>query len=136
MLSVESEKKLSQCHSLLQAVIRHAAREMDMNVSCGHREQDEQDAAFTSGKSKVQWPNGKHNSLPSLAVDVQPLINGKIIWGNTPREMFQIGYMSGRIMQAAKDMDVKVRWGADWDGDIDTIETDFLDSFHFELVKP
>jgi hypothetical protein len=41
-------------------------------VICGHRGQQEQDAAFKSGASRVQFPNSKHNKQPSLAVDIAP----------------------------------------------------------------
>jgi hypothetical protein len=45
---------------------------IDFKILCGHREEKEQNEAFNKGNSKLKWPQSKHNSLPSLAVDIAP----------------------------------------------------------------
>lgn len=42
----------------------------DIAVLCGYRDKAGQDKAFKDKASKVQWPNSKHNRMPSDAVDV------------------------------------------------------------------
>ena len=47
-------------------------------IVCGHRNKEDQNKAFAEGKSKLKWPKGKHNKLPSQAVDAAPYISGNI----------------------------------------------------------
>lgn len=44
----------------------------DITVLCGFRGEKEQNEAYAKKASKLQWPNSKHNKLPSLAVDMAP----------------------------------------------------------------
>jgi peptidoglycan L-alanyl-D-glutamate endopeptidase CwlK len=98
-----------------------------LQVLEGHRGQVAQDLAFEQGKSKVKWPNGKHNADPSLAVDVMPL---PIDWG----DMKRLHYFAGFVMAIAKSKGINLRWGGDWDGDTILGEpNDDWDKPHFEL---
>jgi len=45
---------------------------LTLTVSCGFRNEADQEAAFAAGTSKEHWPNGKHNRRPSDAADVEP----------------------------------------------------------------
>jgi hypothetical protein len=82
---------------------------------------------FRQGKSKLRAGQSKHNSDPSRAVDVAPY---PIDWNNMHRFYLLAGFM----FQAASQLDIKLRWGMDWD--MDWIHTDqtFFDAPHFELV--
>lgn len=76
--------KISTCHPALQA-LAHAliARQdlpFDLTVLCGHRSQADQDAAVRSGASRLKWPKSKHNQLPSMAIDIAPIVDSKISW--------------------------------------------------------
>lgn len=80
-LGKKSEEKLATCHPDIQRLVRAVATGVDkgecsgvhdITVVCGHRGQKEQDQAYKDGTSKKQWPGSKHNSLPSLAVDMAP----------------------------------------------------------------
>ena len=44
----------------------------DLTILWGHRGEKDQNEAFAKGTSEKQWPNSKHNKLPSLAVDMVP----------------------------------------------------------------
>lgn len=76
-----STAHLETCHPLLITLFRRVIKRTDlphdMSIICGHRGKAAQDAAFASGNSRVRWPRGKHNKLPSQAVDVVPFINDK-----------------------------------------------------------
>lgn len=126
-LSQKSIERLASCHSDLRLLFSEVAKHYDITILCGHRNKEEQDEAFRSGKSKIQWPNGKHNSFPSLAVDVVPY---PIDWNDKIRFYHFAGFVRG----IAARLDMKIRWGGDWDGDFDFKDQNFFDLPHFELV--
>ena len=67
-----SKKRLATCHEDLQRLFNEVIKRVDCTVLCGHRGELEQNQAFKDGKSKVKYPDSKHNTFPSLAVDVGP----------------------------------------------------------------
>ena len=73
LFSQTSKARLSTAHPDLQRLFNEVVKHWDCTIVCGHRGKEEQDKAFAEGKSKVKWPNGRHNKLPSLAVDVMPI---------------------------------------------------------------
>jgi len=79
--SRSSLAKLDTCHPVLKLLMTRVldASPHDMTVLCGHRNQEDQDRAYVLGNSKLKWPNSKHNSTPSMAVDVAPY---PVDWNN------------------------------------------------------
>lgn len=73
-LSNRSIAKLNECSPELQK-LAYAIEGLDIpfTVLCGHRNEAEQNEAFQKKNSKLPWPNSKHNSKPSKAIDVAPL---------------------------------------------------------------
>jgi hypothetical protein len=126
VFGAQSEKHLAACHPDLQRVLREAIKYIDFSVTCGFRNQADQDRAFAEGKSKVKWPNGEHNQSPSRAVDVAPY---PLNWNDA--EAFTL--LAGVIYGIACMMGIKLRIGADWDGDFNTLEHSFKDRPHIEL---
>ena len=129
--------RLSTAHPDLQRLMHAAMAKqlMDFSVIQGHRGQVEQDAAFASKASKVQWPNSRHNSNPSLAVDIAPY---PIRWGDAkdPQRGKAIGNfyrLAGIVLATARELDINVRWGGDWNMDGDIYDQKFDDLPHFEL---
>lgn len=122
--SIEALKTLDM---RLQLVMNAAIKHVDFTILEGHRGKAEQDQAYRTGKSKVRWPNGKHNQFPSLAVDIAPY---PIDWADTERFV----YFAGFIMGAAAMLGVQLRWGGDWDRDTEVEDETFRDLGHFELM--
>lgn len=122
-----SEQRLATCDPRLQKLLREAIKSVDFTVLCGHRGEDEQEDAFRTGKSKVRFPNSKHNSLPSVAVDIAPY---PIDWSDHRAFARLAGYV-GRI---AHEQGIEIRWGGDWDGNWRSNDS-FVDLPHLEL-KP
>ena len=123
-----SKKNLAQCEGQLQDLFNEVIRYFDCSVICGHRNEHDQNEAFHSGRSKIKWPNGTHNSKPSYGVDVLPY---PIEWNNTDRMYMFVGFVRG----IASSMNIKIRCGADWDGDFNTKDQSFHDLPHFELIR-
>ena len=92
---------------------------VDFEVICGHRNEKDQNQAYEDGKSKLKYPNSKHNIIPSLAVDLAPR---PIDWSN--KEAFC--HLAGIITATAHSLGYTVKWGGDWHT--------FKDYPHFEIV--
>ena len=124
-----SARRLDSCDSKLQLLMQTvlAKSKCDISILCGHRNKEDQDAAFQSKRSKVSYPNSKHNSSPSRAVDVAPY---PIDWDDLKR--FET--LADLVLDVADDLDIAVRWGGDWDMDGDRTDQTFNDLPHFELL--
>ena len=122
-----SKERFNTLELDLQLILTYAIRVYDFKIIGGHRVRAEQDRVFSKGLSKVEWPNSKHNSFPSRAVDIAPY---PIDWDD--RERFV--YLAGIIKGIAATKDIAIRWGGDWDQDNDLHDQSFMDLPHFELV--
>ena len=86
------------------------------------------DKAFDEGRSKVKYPNGRHNAKPSKAGDVCPY---PVDWDDLAR----FRYFAGFVLGVASQMGINIRWGGDWDSDTFTKDNKFNDLPHFELKE-
>jgi len=125
--SEQSEKKLQTCHADLQAVVREAIKLTNLTVMEGTRDEATQNAAFAAGKSKLKYPDGKHNSLPAKAIDIAPY---PVDWTN--RERFT--FLAGIMLATAAAMKIDLRWGGDWNKNGEIGDNKFDDLVHFELA--
>ena len=122
-----SRARLDTCHPLLIEIMEEAIKLVDFSVLCGHRGEKEQQEAVNRGASKVLFPNSKHNTSPSVAVDIAPY---PIDWDNTER----FAHLGGIVKGIAHEKGIKIRCGFDWDCDGDITDHKFMDYPHFELV--
>ena len=124
-----SRKQLSTADGRLQELAHIVLKIKDHSVIKGHRNQREQHTAYLDGHSELDWPNGRHNALPSLAIDVQtyPL-------PDTNQELREEQlYLLGLYKGVAYMKDIPVRSGSDWDRDGEIADNSFDDFFHVEL---
>lgn len=119
--------KLATCDPRLQKVFNEVIKHFDCTVIEGHRGEEAQNKAFAEGKSKLKYPQGKHNKTPSLAADVLPY---PIDWNDTNR----MRYFAGFVVGIAATMGIKLRWGGDWNQNTELKDNSFNDLPHFELV--
>jgi peptidoglycan L-alanyl-D-glutamate endopeptidase CwlK len=130
-----SQERLKTCFSDLQILFNRIIRSYDCSILCGHRGETEQNEAFRQGYSKLQYPNSKHNIVPSLAVDVAPYEVTGIDTGK-----LQLAHFAGFVKGVAEEMLIeglithRIRCGVDWDSDNDVDDTKFWDACHFEIV--
>lgn len=129
-LSDKSKKILETCHEDIQRLCYEAIKYFDFTVLEGHRGEDAQNAAYAKGLSKVRWPNGKHNSNPSLAVDLAPY---PIDWKAGEKMNQRFVLLAGFMLCLAAQKGIKLRWGGDWNMNMDTRDEGFRDLPHFEL---
>jgi peptidoglycan LD-endopeptidase CwlK len=126
-LSKSSLDKLSTCDPRIQEVILEAIKYYDFTVLVGHRTKEDQDKAVAEKKSTKAWPNSKHNSLPSRAIDIAPY---PIDWSDLPRFALLVGFIIG----LAKARGINLRSGLDWDDDGVIKEHTLIDGPHIELI--
>ena len=133
-----SRARLETCDGRLQLLFERVVEKYDCTIVYGHRGKKEQNDAFKLGKSKLKYPSSKHNSVPSQAIDVSPWVElenvpGKygIPWGDLER----FRHFSGYVLGMAHAMGLNIRWGGDWDQDMDYKNNSFNDLVHFELVE-
>lgn len=124
-----SKARLDTCHPELQRLFREVVKHWDCTILTGHRGKRAQDEAWTTGRSKVRWPEGEHNDWPSNAVDAAP-------WPVPDWEDVKVFYtFAGFVMGVASQLGIPIRWGGDWDGDRDLNDQTFNDLVHFELEE-
>lgn len=128
-----SAENLAECHPDLRAIFNEVIKTVDCSVICGHRNEADQTAAVMAGNSKVNFPNSKHNSQPSMAADVVPY---PIDWEDARRFYFFAGYVfaTAEKLRSRGRISHGLRWGGDWNGDMRSSDNQFDDLPHFELV--
>lgn len=117
--SPDSLQKLSTVDERLQQICNEVIKKYDFRVIIGHRNQEDQGEAVRSGKSKTPWPTSKHNSKPSMAVDLAPC---PIDWEDIDRFHELNAYMQ---VEAA-NLGYKIIWGGSF--------ISLKDYDHWELV--
>jgi len=130
--SLKSQDRLNTCHPLLQELFREVVKDDDCSIFEGHRNRRRQNEFFRQGKSRVKWPDGKHNVMPSMAVDAGPWLEKKGIPWDKPKQFY---FFAGKVRAKARELGIQVRWGGDWDGDGDVTDQQFNDLPHWELLS-
>lgn len=131
-----SLKNLLTTTNKIQTVF-HAALALqliDISIIEGVRGKAEQNRYYDLNKSRVQWPDGKHNVLvegdKSRAVDAGPYINGKISYDHR-----HCCFLAGIVLGVGSVMGINLRWGGNWDMDHEPItDQEFQDLVHYEEI--
>lgn len=127
-----SKARLSTCHADLQIIFNEVIKYVDVSIICGHRGKEEQNAAFDAGYSQVQFPDGKHNTIPSMAVDVTPYPE---MYSDANELRRLAGYVIATAQQLYNQGKIShlITNGSDWDNDFDEEDHRFIDLPHYEL---
>lgn len=118
--SKSSLDKLATVDRKLYDICIEVLKELDITILVGHRNQQDQNIACASGRSRTPWPTSKHNSSPSQAVDVAPY---PIDWNDT--EGFK--KLNDLMQAAAQKLGYNIKWGGDF--------TTLSDKDHWELEQ-
>jgi len=103
-------------------ILNELIKIMDVTVIEGLRSADRQKELLAKGATKVKY--SKH--MDGKAVDIAPY---PIDWKD--RDRFH--YMGGMIRGIAKQLNVPIRWGGDWDSDGEVKDNGFDDLVHIEI---
>lgn len=127
---VESQRQLATCDPRLQALANEAIKYADFSILEGHRGKEAQNAAYAKGTSKLPWPKGNHNALPSRAFDFAPF---PIDWSSKATALCRFTFIAGILRTVAVQQGVAIRFGWDWNRNLDPRDETFLDWGHVEL---
>lgn len=117
-------------HPRLQLVLDEAIKSVDFTILEGHRGEAAQNAAFAAGLSKLKYPFGNHNAVPSKAADIAPY---PIDWTDKATALGRFYFLMGVCKACADRLGVKVRFGFDWNRNLDPRDESFIDLDHIEL---
>lgn len=141
VLGAKSKGRLAGVSPKLVAVVERAIEltTQDFTVTEGVRTLARQKELYAQGRTApgpvvTATLNSKHRVQPDgygHAVDIPPY---PINWDNTLENLARFDAVSKAMFAAAKELKVKIRWGADWDQDGKPRERGESDSPHFELV--
>ena len=126
--SDRSKKNLESCDIRIQLISYELIRRFDNSIICGFRGQEKQDEAFQYGFSKVQFPDSDHNVYPSKAWDVIP-------YPTKFRKKLPFYFMAGCIFAIAFSLKIKIKWGGDFNQDMNFYNDDWLDLAHFAVIE-
>jgi len=149
-----STDKLMTCHKDIRKLFNKVVQKYDCTVLEGARTLERQKELFNSGRSKTM--NSKHLRVNgvSRAIDCVPY---PISWGELEERKlrfalenrtdnlselmndYKIAYarfyhFAGYVKGVAEEMNIKIRWGGDWNGNFDLKDQTFFDLPHFELL--
>ena len=117
-----SKERLRGVDTRLVNVLNELIKIMDVTIIEGLRSKQRQEKLLKEGKTKTKF--SKH--IEGKAVDLAPY---PIDWED--RDRFH--YMGGMIRGIAKQLNINVRWGGDWDSDGETKDNRFDDLVHVEI---
>ena len=128
--SARSQAVRDQLCPELQGLVDDLLVYMDVSLTTGHRTENAQNDLYPK-YTKVQWPNSKHNSFPSLAIDLQPYPYPD----NENDLRAGLGYMAGLARCIAESRGFQIRWGGDWNRNGDVTDNNFDDLFHIGVYE-
>lgn len=133
--SSKSKSKLETCHKDIQLIFNEVIKTFDCTILEGHRSLERQLKLYNQGKSQINGVDkkGKHNYLPSKAVDV---VAYPINWNDTNTHYYFAGYVKGiaQILYDEGKISHKIRNGADWNCNNNIHDQNFNDLVHFEII--
>ena len=130
-LGKTSLARLKGVDETLVNVVKRAIEisEVDFTVLEGVRTMERQRELYAQGRTApgkiVTWTM-KSRHIEGKAVDLVPY---PLDWN----DLEKFNKIKDAMFQAAKELDVNLRWGADWDSDGKYREKGEYDSPHFEL---
>jgi peptidoglycan L-alanyl-D-glutamate endopeptidase CwlK len=135
--SATSQERLDSCHVDIQVIWAELKNWVNASVFCGHRGKEAQNKAYMENKSKLKFPDSKHNLSPSMAVDSGPFFieihntdwNDKLAFARFAGRVDQI---TDQLLKEGK-ITHSIIWGGDWDGDNRSTDQRFMDLPHFQL---
>jgi len=125
--SIHSNLLLATADERLQALCNEVIKHYDFSVIEGHRSLQRQKELYEEGKSQIDGvvKKGKHNYMPSLAVDVLPYKKGHNAFDGSDESELMFWRMLWHFKRASIKLKIPIRFGAFWS---------FKDFPHIELV--
>lgn len=128
----DSKRVYDELDPRLQRIVTRVRDEiMDISLIEGFRDEHRQNILYDAGSSTLRWPDGKHNQMPSKAVDLQPYP----MPGRNDLIFAALAYIASAAILIGKEEGVTLRWGGDWNRNGDVSDQNFYDLWHLEIVE-
>lgn len=140
-----SSERRDTCDHKLVIVLDGLIKKVDFTIVCGYRGQDAQNKAHADGASTKTFPNSKHNTFPSVAVDIAPYHKERphIRWPSKKmrpktydKDLAEFYILAVMFKMTGERLGIPIRSGFDWDGDWNIFDQSFDDLPHHELLFP
>ena len=135
--SRKSKAHLDSCHPDLQRLMTTVIKDVDCTILEGVRSLETQEEYVRTGRSTtMKSKHLKQSDGYSHALDVAiyPIRWGSLSGEKGIRELCRNYMFAGYVKGVADQLGIKIRLGADWDGDWDINDQNFHDIVHIELV--
>jgi peptidoglycan LD-endopeptidase CwlK len=125
--SKRSRDNLSQVDARLVILAYEVLKELDFTVTEGFRGIYRQQQLFKEGKSQIDGvtKKGKHNYLPSKAIDIMPYEKGLNPFDGSKKSDELFNQLGAKFKEVATRLGIQITWGGDWKS--------FVDKPHIEL---
>lgn len=114
--SKRSLDNLSNVDKRLVDICNELIKEVDFTVIEGHRSLERQLELYQQGFSQIDGitKKGKHNYLPSRAIDIIPYKKGHNPFDGSKESNDMFKDLAIRFKRVANKLNIKVEWGGDW----------------------
>ena len=111
----------------LVKICNELIKRIDFTVIEGHRSLERQMELYKQGASQIDGvtKKGKHNYLPSLAIDIIPYKKGHNPFDGSKESEEMFNSLAKEFKKVATELGYKITWGGDWKS--------FKDLPHFQL---
>lgn len=125
--SKRSLDNLSNVDKRLIHICNELINHIDFTVIEGHRSLERQLELYEQGYSQIDGitKKGKHNYLPSLAIDIIPYKKGHNPFDGSKESEEMFNTLAKEFKKVANELGYKITWGGDWKS--------FKDLPHFQL---
>jgi len=132
-LSERSLRRMQDINPNLHNVILFAIRRtpIDFGIAWmgGLRTAEEQNQLFKDGYSQCDGYEKLSKHQSGNAIDLNIFVGSKVIEN---KEMLCV--VAGVMFSCANELEIKIRWGLDWNLNGDIRDNKFNDQYHFELI--
>lgn len=105
-----SKERLKGVHPDLVNVLNQVIKYYDITILEGVRSEERQIELYKEGRSKLDGVKKKSKHQLGRAVDISP-------WPIDFDDTKGFVYLAGLMIATAKQLNIKLRWGGDWNGD-------------------
>ena len=114
--SKRSLNNLKNVDKRLIHICNELINHIDFTVIEGHRSLERQLELYEQGYSQIDGitKKGKHNYLPSLAIDIIPYKKGHNPFDGSKESEEMFNTLAKEFKKVANELGYKITWGGDW----------------------
>jgi len=116
--------------NLLLLAIKRTPVDFGVAWMGGLRTAEEQNQLFKEGYSQRDGYEKISNHQLGDAVDLNVFVGSKMVESEK-----MLCLIAGVMFSCANELNIRVRWGGDWDEDGDIRDNKFNDMYHFEIIN-